>query len=105
MVSRLAPLAAFPQLGEPSEPSLAAQTAEPPSGPYCSNPAPEHHAGPTVASPEPPRSTSDPGSEVLRGGSGEGPGRLRRGYADMSGRRGRYPTHFTENTEPDSHHK
>jgi len=26
---------------------------------------------PTVASPEPPRSTSSPGPEVLRGGSGE----------------------------------
>src|ERR1039458_2634792 len=44
MVSRLAPLDGFPQLGEPSEPSLATQTAEPPSGPHCSNPAPDPHA-------------------------------------------------------------
>jgi hypothetical protein len=42
---------------------------------------------------------------VLRRVSGECPGRLRRGYAGMSGRRGRYPTHSTENSEPDLHHK
>jgi hypothetical protein len=36
-----------------------------------SNPAPVRPAGLTVASPEPPRSTSDSRSEVLRGGSGE----------------------------------
>jgi hypothetical protein len=38
------------------------------------------------ASPEPPRSTSVPGTEVLRGGSGEDPVRLRRGYGAVSGR-------------------
>ena len=39
--------------------------------------APAH---PSVASPEPPRSTSDPRSEVLRGGSGEVTAKLRRDF-------------------------
>jgi hypothetical protein len=42
----------------------------------CSNPAPERPAGRTGHSPEPPRSTSDRRSEVLRGGSGEVRGRI-----------------------------
>jgi len=39
---------------------------------------PVARAGPAGTSPEPPRSTSNPGLEVLRGGSGEVPARLRR---------------------------
>ena len=43
------------------------------------------HTGP---SPETPRSTSVPGTEVLRGVSGEGPARVRWGYGGLRGREG-----------------
>src|SRR5208283_3868281 len=66
---RRSPFARFPRLGDPSEPSLAPQTAEP-------IPPTLHQTLPRAA-PEPPRSTSVGRTEVLRGGSGGAPVGLR----------------------------
>ena len=75
-VPQLSPWSSSPRLGDFSEPSLAPQTAEP-VAPYSPTAAPGPPAGLPVASPEPPRSTSDRRSEVLRGGYGEAPEGLR----------------------------
>jgi len=70
-----------PPLGDPSEPSLASQTAEP-LAPI--HPAPH----PTILrdAPEPRRSTLDPD----RGYYGEAQAKFLWGYGDVSGRLGRY---------------
>ena len=49
-VPRLWPFTCLPRLGDPSEPSLAPQTAEP-LAPCSSNPVPDHPAGRPGASP------------------------------------------------------
>jgi hypothetical protein len=95
----------FPACRRPSKPSLAPQKTEL-LAPYSFNHAPDRPAGRAGASPESRRSTSIPGIEVLRRDSGECPGRLRRGWVGMSGRRGRFPTHSTGKSEqPNLHHK
>src|SRR5208282_816444 len=75
--------APFPRPGGPSELGLAPQTAEP-LAPYSSNPAPDHPAGRTGASPEPHRSTSDTNQRYY----GEAPVRVRWGYGGTSGWQG-----------------
>jgi hypothetical protein len=63
--------------------SLAPRTAEP-LVPYSSDPAPDRRASRAGASPEPRRSTSVPGTVVLRRGSGECPARLARAPGAVS---------------------